>query len=126
MNCLLLTHMTEWIWCKAKIYHICNYLYCIVFIHFYSASLSMNHSEVRLHHSYCVGVNPPKRYGQLRLKDLPEVLTWRLEWDSNMRPSGRKAQNLTTTPQTLADLKYLGCNPLKIKWLTNFLNCSSL
>ena len=32
-----------------------------------------------------------KRYRQLRVKDLPKVPTWRLEWDSNLRPSGRKA-----------------------------------
>src|SRR6218665_910346 len=31
---------------------------------------------------------------QLRVKDLPKVSTWRLEWVSNMRPSGRKAPNL--------------------------------
>ena len=30
-------------------------------------------------------------YGQLQVKDLPRVSTWRLEWDSNLRPSRRKA-----------------------------------
>src|SRR6218665_2460931 len=28
------------------------------------------------------------------MKDLPKVPTWRLQWDSNLRPSGRKAPNL--------------------------------
>src|SRR6218665_1163992 len=36
-----------------------------------------------------------KRYRQLRVKDLPKVPTWRLEWDSNLRPSGRKTPNLS-------------------------------
>src|SRR6218665_2402174 len=31
---------------------------------------------------------------QLEVKDLPKVPTWRLERDSNPRPSGRKASNL--------------------------------
>ena len=38
----------------------------------------------------------PERYRQLLVKDLPKVLTWRLGWDSNLRPFGRKALNLTT------------------------------
>ena len=50
----------------------------------------------RLKHWYCVRVNMPKRYRQLQVKDLPEVLTWRLEWDLNLRPSGRKIPNPTT------------------------------
>src|SRR6218665_2325020 len=33
----------------------------------------------------------PKCHRQLRVKDLPKVNTWRLERDSNPRPSGRKA-----------------------------------
>jgi len=33
----------------------------------------------------------PKRHRQLRVKDLPKVLTWRLEWDSNVQPSACKA-----------------------------------
>ena len=36
----------------------------------------------------------PKRHRQLRLKDLPKVLTWRLKQDSNPRPFGWKAKNL--------------------------------
>ena len=53
-------------------------------VHFYS----------RLQHWCCVGVKTPKRCRQLWVKDLPKVPTWRVEWDSNLRPSGRKAPNL--------------------------------
>src|SRR6218665_3692963 len=35
-----------------------------------------------------------KRYRQLRVKDLPKDPTWWLEWNSNLRPSRRKAPNL--------------------------------
>src|SRR6218665_26733 len=35
-----------------------------------------------------------KRHRQLRVKDLPKVPAWWLEWDSNLRPSKRKAANL--------------------------------
>ena len=49
-------------------------------------------------HSNCVGVKTPKRCRQLRVKDLSKVPTWRLEWDSNLRPSGWKALNPTTEP----------------------------
>src|SRR6218665_1063702 len=41
-----------------------------------------------------------KRYRQLRVKDLSKVPTWRLEWDSNLRPSGRKAPNLPMNHHT--------------------------
>src|SRR6218665_1600132 len=40
----------------------------------------------------------PKCYRQLQVKDLPKVPTCRLEWDSNQRPSGRKAPNPITEP----------------------------
>src|SRR6218665_1098703 len=40
-----------------------------------------------------VGVNRPK-HTALPVKNLPKVLTWRLESGSNMLPSGRKASNL--------------------------------
>src|SRR6218665_2791071 len=58
---------------------------------------------------YCVGVNTPKRYRQLRAKELPEVPTRRLEQNSNLRPFKRKAPNLPkshqpTTPHALFDL----------------------
>ena len=44
------------------------------------------------------GVNVLKHYIQLRVKDLPKVLTWWLEWDSNLRPSGPKAPNPANEP----------------------------
>src|SRR6218665_372102 len=34
------------------------------------------------------------------MKDLPKVPTWRLEWDSNLRPFGRKAPNLPLSNHT--------------------------
>ena len=36
----------------------------------------------------------PKHYRQLWVKDLPKVLTWQLEWVSNLWLSGCKALNL--------------------------------
>src|SRR6218665_2725702 len=68
--------------------------YCIVFIHFYSASHSLILSEALPTTAIdTVGVYMPKRYRQLQVKDLPKVLTWRLERDSNPRPSGRTASS---------------------------------
>jgi len=55
-------------------------------VHYYSQALPTTSR-------YCVGVNTPKRYRQLRVKDLPKVPTWWLEWDSNLRPSRGKAPN---------------------------------
>ena len=65
---------------------------CIVFIHFYNASNSMivplrsapDHSI----DTGCDGVNTPKRYRQLLVKDLPKVPAWRLECDSSLQSSG--------------------------------------
>ena len=39
----------------------------------------------------------PKHHRQRQVKDLPKVHTWRLEWDSNLLPSGRMALNLPCT-----------------------------
>src|SRR6218665_2234712 len=68
-------------------------LYCI--IHFYGAFHSRSLSEAlpttAIHTAV---VYTSKRYRQLRVKDLPKVPTWRLEHDSNLRPSGRKASTL--------------------------------
>jgi len=67
------------------------------FIHsgyFYSASSS----QLQLTPDYSVDtvseLTSQKCYWQLRVKDLPKVPMWRLEWDSNQRPSRRKAPNL--------------------------------
>jgi len=43
----------------------------------------------RLQHWYCVGVNTSKRY-----RPKVPTYTWRLEWNSKLRPSGSKALNL--------------------------------
>ena len=39
-------------------------------------------------------------YRQMLVKDLPKVATWELEWDSKLRPSGRKAPNLPLSHHT--------------------------
>ena len=41
----------------------------------------------------------PKRHRQLRVKDLPKVPTWRLEWDSNPRPSGYGIDSTNAPPR---------------------------
>jgi len=67
---------------------------CIHSGYFYSASSS----SLLLRDapdSNCFEVNTPKHYRQLWAKYLLKVRTWWLEWDSNLRPSGRK---LTTEP----------------------------
>ena len=70
-------------------------LYCVVFIHFHSASNSISLSEALPTTAIDnVGVYTPKHYRQLRVEDLPKFPTWRLERDSNPRPSGRKASTL--------------------------------
>src|SRR6218665_1234715 len=43
-------------------------------------------------------VNTPKRYWQLRVKDLVKLPTWLLEWDSSLRPSGR-TESTTDAPR---------------------------
>jgi len=49
----------------------------------------------QLQHCYSVGVNMPMHYRQLRVKDLLKVPVQRIECDSNLRLSGRKAPNLS-------------------------------
>ena len=50
----------------------------------------------QLLHWYCVGVNTPKRFRQLWVKDLlmSKVPSWQLEWDSKRLLFIRKAPNL--------------------------------
>src|SRR6218665_2752568 len=55
-------------------------------VHLYSEALPTQHG-------YCVGVYTLKRYGQLQVKDLPKVPTWRLERESNPRPSDLKSSS---------------------------------
>jgi len=50
-------------------------------------------------HGYCVGVNTPKHYKQLRVKDLPNVPTWWLEWESNPPDARHRTYHWATTPQ---------------------------
>src|SRR6218665_3217717 len=51
----------------------------------------------------------PKRHRQLRAKDLPKVLTWRLERDSNQRPFGVESTNANEPPRpsTISDIVLL-------------------
>jgi len=77
-------------------------VYCIVFIHFYSASRSMSLSEAipttTTYLWHCVWAYTLKRYRQLQVKDLPKVPTLRLERDSKPWPSSRKASILPMLP----------------------------
>ena len=64
-------------------------------VHYYSEALPPLQG-------YCVGI--PRRspmHRQLRAKDFPKVPTWRLERDSNLRPFGRRASNLSISHQAL-------------------------
>ena len=61
-------------------------------VHYYSEALPTKTMSVIIKNR--VGVNKPKRHRQLRVKDLPKVPTQRLEWDTNLRPSGDKAPNV--------------------------------
>src|SRR6218665_3693162 len=63
--------------------------------HFYSASSSplLLRSAPDTAQILCQSFTP-KRYRQLRVEDLPKVPTWRLERDSNPRPTGQKASTL--------------------------------
>jgi len=62
--------------------------------HFYSASSSplALRSAPDTARILCQSFTP-KRHRQLWVKDLPKVLAWRLERDSNPRPFGRKASS---------------------------------
>src|SRR6218665_3351924 len=52
----------------------------------------------------------PKRHRQLRIKDLPMVPRWRLERDSNPRPSGRKPSTLPMSHKVSQLYTVLGQN----------------
>src|SRR6218665_4219413 len=53
----------------------------------------------------------PRRHRHLRVKDLPKVPTWRLERDSNPRPSGLKAATLPMHHHVLFQVEMS-----KLKW----------
>src|SRR6218665_2828393 len=74
-------------------------LYCIVFIHFYSASHSLSFSEAlptTAIDTVHVGVYTPKRYRQLQVKDLPKVPTWRLE-SAGFEPTTLRSNGVVST-----------------------------
>ena len=65
--------------------------------HFFKSTTTQRHS--RLQDWYCVGVNAPKRYRQLWVKDLSKVPTWWLEWHSNPATFTKtQGTELTTEP----------------------------
>ena len=72
-------------------HHLSIVLY--LFTHFYSASHSMTLSEALPTTAIDTvsELTSAKRYGQLQVKDLPNVFMRQLEWDSNPRPCGRNA-----------------------------------
>src|SRR6218665_172868 len=79
---------------KNEVRSLCTY--CIVFIHFYSASDSIILSEALPTTAIdTVGVYTPKRYRQLQVQDLPKVPTWRLERDS--KPSTLRSSGVVST-----------------------------
>jgi len=55
----------------------------------------------RLQHWYCVRVNMPKHYRQLRVKDLPKVPMWWLEWDLDLQDAMHQTYHYATTPQLM-------------------------
>ena len=109
-------------WCKYKcslhvlhsdiITFIPDISIALLSVHYYSEALPITALIGLLYHT-------PERYRQLRVKDLPKVLTWRLVRYSNLRPSGRKAPNLPLSLHSshlsrlcfsLSELA--GCDPL--------------
>ena len=74
-----------------------SYHYCIVFIHFYSASHSTSLSEALPNTATDTVLEFTRRsateYRQLWVKDLPKVPTWRLERDSNKRLEGHTCRS---------------------------------
>ena len=106
-----------WFWFQSWLYnqkynHIASIQKKLIsFIHsgyFYRTSFTTWRCS-RLQLCHCVGVNTPKCYRQLWVKDLPKVPMWRLEWDSNLRPSGHKASNLPLShhaPLMLVDVRH--------------------
>jgi len=76
---------------------LCILLHAGSFIHLFRP-ISIAPLQVRYYsealptqHRYCARVSSHR---QLRVKDLPKVATWRLERDSNKRPSSWKAPTL--------------------------------
>src|SRR6218665_400182 len=79
----------------------------------------------------------PKCHRQLRVKDLPKVPMWQLEWDSNPRTFGRKAINLPMSHHAPQPLTGSMCFLVPCIWvnlllvtfqlaLLSFANCLNL
>ena len=70
-------------------------LYCIVFIYFYSAIHSMSLSEALQSTAMIVCRSSDAEALHATVSEgLPKAPTWRLERDSNPRPSARKTSTL--------------------------------
>src|SRR6218665_1492151 len=73
------------------------FVFILSFIHSFIQTFSIEplqvhyYSKAPQHCTNTVRSFTPKRQMQLRVKDLSKVSTWRLDRDSNPRPSGRKA-----------------------------------
>ena len=90
-------------WCmhERTLMYVCTCKYNCAFIHsfiqaIFTAPLQVHYYSEALSTTARILCRSftPKRHRQLRVKDLPKVPTWRLERDSNPRPSGRKASTL--------------------------------
>src|SRR6218665_249662 len=92
---LLLSEQVLKVWCQIwwlRVLMYCIVSYCIVFIHLCSASLSISHPEA---------LRGSAGYSMMLLLELTRrsmQFTWRVELDSNLRPSGLKAPKSTTEP----------------------------
>src|SRR6218665_708320 len=75
-------------------------------VHFYSEALPTQHG-------YCAGVSRRSVTGNCELKNLSKVPTWRLERESNPRPSGRK---LSTQPMRQ---HVSNAPPCQVNWIDN-------
>src|SRR6218665_1846760 len=98
-------YLPRWVYLKPKSYNNCRVwkqMTAITFFrqritlrtlihsdHFYSAFSSslLLRSAPDITRILCRSFTP-KGHRQLRMKDLPKVLTWRIERDSKLRPSG--------------------------------------
>ena len=99
--------------------------YRFSFHHSFTPDISITPLQLqrpRLQQRYCVRVNTTKCFRQLWVKDLPKVPTWRLEWDSNLRPYGRKTPYLPVSHY--APHHSLSCQLCHISIVMNTFPCT--
>jgi len=90
---------------EQLVFYSVNWLYNTIQLSFDIALLTGS-SEVHLHAS-AVQLQQASIAEQLCAKDLPKVPTWQLEWNSNLRPSGRKALNPPLSHQVMVSHWYM-------------------